>query len=347
MVNSNAIPNTRSTDSNIFFLSELPEPFIIALAQFVTSVLRCTREIPKAGNEALWNATYSVKRFLDLYCSIGSHSFISAKQTQLEGTIHDKQFKLQLSLNNVICTDHIRERFNFLESSVLFSATLQPFDLYSQLLGIPAHQTRVTLPSPYRSEQINLHFANISTRFNDRDATLGTITQQIGQQFYQKPGNYLIFASSYAYIENLFKSFKEQFPDIPSIVQVADMNIDVCNRFIKRFNTERGLMGFALLGGGFSEGISLEGDSLIGVFIINIGLPAANAENEKVSEIIENHFGEGTGYSYTYVYPAIRKVTQAVGRLIRGPQDSGSVHLIDRRFNQERYRNLLPRWWAE
>ena len=344
--NSNWIPNSRSSDSTIFFLSELPEQFILSLTKFVTSSHGHKRDKTNRANADLANALYHSKRFLDLYRSFGCHSFIAAKQTELERSIDGTRFELELTLNNVICADHIKERFDFLESSVLFSATLQPFDQYSQLLGLPEHQTRVVLPSPFKAEQIDLHFANINTRFNDRDASLGDIAQLIGEHWCNKSGNYLVFASSYAYLESLSNSFRRRFPNIPSIVQVPEMNTDTCNKFIKRFQSERGLVGFALLGGGFAEGLSLEGDSLIGVFIVNIGLPAANAENEKMSEIIENHFGDECGYRYTYLYPAIRKVTQAVGRLIRGPKDFGSVHLIDQRFNQKRYLDLLPRWWT-
>jgi len=53
----------------------------------------------------------------------------------------------------------------------------------------------------------------------------------------------------------------------------------------------------------------------------------------------------GAGDDYTYLFPGIRKVVQAAGRVIRTPSDRGSVHLIDDRFGRADVLRLLPRWW--
>ncbi|MEQ9508893.1 MAG: helicase C-terminal domain-containing protein, partial [Alloalcanivorax xenomutans] len=53
----------------------------------------------------------------------------------------------------------------------------------------------------------------------------------------------------------------------------------------------------------------------------------------------------GDGYDYTYLFPGLRKVVQAAGRVIRTGDDEGVVHLIDDRFAHPRVRALLPSWW--
>ena len=53
----------------------------------------------------------------------------------------------------------------------------------------------------------------------------------------------------------------------------------------------------------------------------------------------------GAGYDYTYLFPGIRKVVQAAGRVIRTPSDCGTLHLIDDRFARPEVRRLLPTWW--
>jgi Rad3-related DNA helicase len=58
---------------------------------------------------------------------------------------------------------------------------------------------------------------------------------------------------------------------------------------------------------------------------------------------LEEEFG--AGYDYAYLYPGIRKVVQAAGRVIRSVSDQGSVHLIDDRFGRHEVRRLLPGWW--
>ena len=53
----------------------------------------------------------------------------------------------------------------------------------------------------------------------------------------------------------------------------------------------------------------------------------------------------GSGYDYAYLYPGMRKVVQAAGRVIRTPEDKGVVYLIDDRFSRPAVRALLPEWW--
>jgi Rad3-related DNA helicase len=53
----------------------------------------------------------------------------------------------------------------------------------------------------------------------------------------------------------------------------------------------------------------------------------------------------GDGYSYVYLVPAMRKVIQAAGRVIRSTDDRGTLFLIDDRYTQPKIRALLPDWW--
>jgi len=98
-----------------------------------------------------------------------------------------------------------------------------------------------------------------------------------------------------------------------------------------------------VLGGSFAEGIDLPGSRLIGAFIATLGLPQVNPINEEMKRRIHATFG--TGYDYAYLFPGIRKVVQAAGRVIRTPNDRGTVHLIDDRFARPEVRRLLPAWW--
>jgi Rad3-related DNA helicase len=98
-----------------------------------------------------------------------------------------------------------------------------------------------------------------------------------------------------------------------------------------------------VLGGTFAEGIDLPGTRLIGAFIATLGLPQFNPINEEMRRRIDAAFG--TGYEYAYLFPGIRKVVQAAGRVIRTPEDRGTVHLIDDRFLRPEVRRLLPSWW--
>jgi Rad3-related DNA helicase len=115
--------------------------------------------------------------------------------------------------------------------------------------------------------------------------------------------------------------------------------------FLKKFkpNQPETLIGFAVLGGVFSEGVDLKGDRLNGVVVVGVGLPQLCYERN----LIKDHFNkkERNGYDYAYVFPGMNKVLQAGGRLIRSEEDHGTIVLVDDRFLQTQYQDLLPKEW--
>ena len=165
----------------------------------------------------------------------------------------------------------------------------------------------------------------------------------IAGQYGARPGNYLAFFSSFEYLEQAVREFSIQHKQIPTWQQTRRMSEAEREAFLARFMVDGRGIGFAVLGGSFAEGIDLPGQRLIGAFIATLGLPQFNVVNEEMRRRIDDTFG--AGYEYTYLYPGIRKVVQAAGRVIRTPTDRGSVHLIDDRFARPQVRALLPRWW--
>ena len=115
--------------------------------------------------------------------------------------------------------------------------------------------------------------------------------------------------------------------------------------FLERFRKrdEEALLGFAVLGGVFGEGVDLAGESLIGAAIISPGLPQIGPRQEQ----LRAHFEEtrGSGFDYAYRFPGMNKVLQAAGRVIRTPKDKGVVLLIDDRFLAPDTRRLMPPHW--
>jgi Rad3-related DNA helicase len=113
--------------------------------------------------------------------------------------------------------------------------------------------------------------------------------------------------------------------------------------FLARFTPESRGVGFAVLGGAFGEGVDLPGQRLIGAFVTTLGLPQTNPVNEQFRQRIGASLG--LGYEHTYLYPGIRKVIQAAGRIVRTPDDRGVVYLIDDRYRRPEVLRLLPKWW--
>ena len=131
---------------------------------------------------------------------------------------------------------------------------------------------------------------------------------------------------------------------MPTWQQSRRMGESERNAFLAQFQVDGRGVGFAVLGGAFAEGIDLVGTRLIGAFIATLGLPQFNPVNEELRRRLAGKFG--SGYNYMYLFPGIRKVVQAAGRVIRTASDSGTVHLIDDRFARPDVLRLLPHWWA-
>ncbi|MEG2543486.1 MAG: helicase C-terminal domain-containing protein, partial [Longicatena sp.] len=97
---------------------------------------------------------------------------------------------------------------------------------------------------------------------------------------------------------------------------------------------------FAVLGGMFGEGIDLKGDKLIGAFLIGVGLPQINPQQD----LIKDHFDQENqnGFAYAYRFPGMNKVLQGAGRVIRSHSDLGILVFIDERYTTRAYMDLLP-----
>ena len=135
-------------------------------------------------------------------------------------------------------------------------------------------------------------------------------------------------------------------PHIESLCQSASMTEAEREEFLNKFEKhEKGLVGFCVMGGIFSEGIDLLGERLIGAAIVGIGLPQVGDEREILKDFYDQQ-GE-SGFDYAYRFPGMNKVLQAAGRVIRTHKDEGVILLLDERFCQRENLQLFPREWSD
>jgi DNA excision repair protein ERCC-2 len=185
----------------------------------------------------------------------------------------------------------------------------------------------------------------ISTYYRQRDQTVTQVSQTISALVEQKKGNYLLYFPSYEYMRKIYLSFTDRNPQIKTILQTAGMSEPEREAFLQRFADEnpQTLVGFAVMGGIFGEGIDLIGNRLVGAVIVGVGLPGISLERE----LIKEHFTRtlNGGFEYAYLYPGINRVLQAAGRVIRTEKDRGVVLLIDQRYGRYQYKSLLREEW--
>ncbi|VXC54429.1 ATP-dependent DNA helicase [Pseudomonas sp. 9Ag] len=320
---------------------ELPHKLLGALQQAVSAITEHLAENPTGLDPALQSVYFDAMHFCRLAELFGDHSLFDCTllPTRSEARVS------VLCLRNVLPAPLLKPRLLEARSCVLFSATLSPQRFYADTLGLPLNHVWLDVDSPFQSEQLQVRLArHISTRYHDRYASLQPIVDLLVEQFRERPGNYLAFFSSFDYLQQVTNLLAAQHPQLPFWEQTRSMHEEARHAFLARFTDESCGIGFAVLGGAFSEGIDLPGRRLIGAFVATLGLPQINPVNEQMKARMDQLFG--AGYDYTYLYPGLQKVVQAAGRVIRTTEDVGVVHLIDDRFARQDIRRLLPVWWA-
>ena len=230
-------------------------------------------------------------------------------------------------------------------ATIIFSATMAPYDYYEEILGIGGCRKLVLdSPFPHENRQMLLG-AGVDTRLHARERHYDRIAAYVAALVRSKSANYLVFCPSYEFLRQVEFRLTAVISDCQMVSQVAGMTEADKLAFLACFDKEnpQAVVGLAVLGGSFSEGIDLVGERLEGVVLIGMGTPYKSAENELVKTFYEAR-GQN-GYSYAYVYPAINKIVQAVGRLIRTETDRGIILFLEDRYLHSRYKALLPSHW--
>ena len=232
------------------------------------------------------------------------------------------------------------------KAAIFFSATLTPMDYYRTLLGGEPEDPVLQLDSPFPSENLAVLIQDrIQTHFKGRAESLGDVVEAIGTLVQARRGNYLVYFPSYQYLNDTLHAFQINHSSVPVLIQRPGMSEPERDAFLAAFSVEHGetLVGFAVLGGIFGEGIDLVGERLIGAIIVGVGLPQLCLERNLIRDYFQQR--NAAGFEYAYTFPGMNRVLQAIGRVIRSETDHGVVLLIDARFNETRYRRLFPAWW--
>ena len=332
----------RNQDQAYKVYNHIPEDFELHLQRALTRITDFLAEHPTHNEPSLLNFYFDALQFSTLAESFGSHSIFDI--TKSDKNVGLFQHEIVFSIRNVIPARFLSKRFEVASSSTLFSATLSPPTFYSDLLGLPDKTPFLDVDSPFTASQLSVNVTkHISSRYQDRAMSLKPIVEVMGRQYLEKPGNYILFLSSFDYLNDVKVLFQNTHPAIPIRTQLRVMTEGDKEQFINDFTLTSKCIAFAVLGGSFGEAIDLPGDRLIGVFIATLGLPQINQVNEQLRVRMNEIFG--LGYEYTYLYPGLQKVVQAAGRVIRTQKDKGIVYLMDNRYSDLKIKKLLPKWW--
>lgn len=269
--------------------------------------------------------------------------FVNAGRDEFFISFNPKEHALKISCCDA--SSFLKDHYTHFQQIIGFSATLKPFDYYSQLIGLkdaPLHTEEFSSPFSLKKRKL-LIIPQVSTKYRDRKSNSVKIIEVISRLTALRPGNYFVFFPSFEFLEQIFS----QMPinsEFTLLRQERRMDaVDTQNLLKQLHQKETHHLFFAVQGGMFAEGIDYVGELAIGAFIIGPPLPSFDWEREQMKKYYETHYQEGQEYAYTY--PAMAKAIQAAGRVIRSETDKGLIVLLDNRFLQFTYSQCMPKDW--
>jgi DNA excision repair protein ERCC-2 len=321
-----------------YSVSRIPEQLLSLLNTWMEEAEAwLSQNITTDYRDELLNFYFRAFRFLSTSELYGEHYRTILKHSQQGVSIH------------LYCVDPaplLQEALRRGKASIFFSATLRPLEYFRELLGGDTSDRILKLTSPFPPENLSLMVhSRIRTDFRSRAASYDPVAEAISSFIKTRKGNYLVYFPSYRYLEEIAPRFQNLSPECEIVLQTPEMNEQSRTSFLNRFQTDtpETLVGFAVMGGIFGEGIDLIGDRLVGAVIVGVGLPQLCIERNLIQTYFEER--KGSGFEYAYTYPGFNRVLQAVGRVIRSENDQGAVLLIDSRFREHRYQAHFPSWW--
>jgi len=242
----------------------------------------------------------------------------------------------RVELYTCIPQDVTSELFAEVHATVLMSATLQPFGVAGDVLGLqnpvemeyglafPEERRRtfaVGTPALFASKRDDVA---VQDRYGETLADVVRFT----------PGNTLAFFPNYAEAERYATRLREH-PDVDSTVYLDEAGVSAEDAR-RAFTSDDDAVLLTSLWGTLAEGVSFDGDDARTVAVVGVPYPHLDDRAEAVQRAYGEAFGsrdpEQDGWRYAVEIPTIRKTRQALGRVLRSPEDFGVRVLLDERY---------------
>jgi len=242
---------------------------------------------------------------------------------------------------------HIARSIKAFPASLRFSGTLSPIGLYETLHGVENSELW-RVDAPFASEQLGVFvLGDIPTQYRHRGTSRHKVVEIISITLSAKDGSYLIAFPSYEYLRQIYELFVVEHPQVCAQAQTPGMSTAEQEDFLRVFkNQSSDIVGFVVLGGIFTESIDFAGNQLMGMIVVGIGLPPPNLRTLAIAGAYAASRSGGFGRLVAFRHPAMSRVIQAAGRLIRSHEDRGVLCLIDPRYRQADYKCFFPDNWC-
>ena len=227
--------------------------------------------------------------------------------------------------------------FEELHATILMSATLRPFDVAADVLGLDDPLT-LAYGEQFPEERRRTYAVETPALFASRRDETGiqeTVGGVVADVVRFTPGNTLAFFPSYAEAERYYHRFSG---DATPYLDEPGTRAEELRR---TFVADDDAVLFTSLWGTLGEGVSFDDDAARSVVVVGVPYPHLDDRMDAVQSAYEEAFGDergadggdgDAGWRYAVEIPTVRKTRQALGRVVRSPEDFGVRVLVDERY---------------
>ena len=221
------------------------------------------------------------------------------------------------------------------------SGTLKPLVQYAKIMCLPTGTPMKEYPSPFPPENRSVvYVGDVTTRYQDLNSNpmmRRKIEDYIVNLCNTVNKNTIVFFPSYRLMKEMRGNIEHRI--IKTMYWEEQRNSRATNDAIISFRRNRNGVFFGVMGGSVAEGIDFPGDELCFSIIVGLPFPPPTLEMKGMSEMFDKRFGNGAGWSFASETPMLRKIQQAIGRMIRTETDRGMAVILDSRMSK--YAKLL------
>jgi len=266
----------------------------------------------------------------------GTYPVVSVRRDD-DGTLYGRA-----ELYTCIPRQVTRDLFADLHASVLMSATLRPFEVTEDVLGLTDPETMAYGPQfpERRRRTYAVDGPPLFARNRDDPQIQATVTSTLEDVVRVTPGNTLAFFPSYGEAERYHDRLDvgTAYLDEPG-TPARDLR--------EEFTDDDDGILFTSLWGTLGEGVSYDGDDARTVVVVGVPYPHLDDRMDAVQDAYDAAFdvdedstvggragSTDPGWHYAVEIPTVRKTRQALGRVVRSPEDFGARILLDARYTE-------------
>ena len=238
--------------------------------------------------------------------------------------------------------------FSSLGGLVLMSATFQPFEMVKETLGIERPCLEIAYPTTFPPENRRTFAVSVPPLYLSKRKHIWvqeTVEQTLVSAICATDGNTIVYFQSFAEAEKYYSFLSKEWMLNEAGIKILFDQAGVSSTTVREEFFKIGESGgrsvlISYIFGTLSEGIDYRDSRARSVIIVGIGYPALNDRTKAIESAYDTVFGSGKGWNFVILIPTIRRIRQAMGRVVRSPTDYGVRILLDSRFQNNTAQKL-------